>query len=151
MKKIIPVFLILFLVNSAQARHYLPEKYYQKQWCAQNNGILEYKLIDDTRVDCLTKDYAVEFDFAPKWAEAIGQSLHYSRMTGKKAGINLIIEKPDDFKYYNKIVPLCKMYNISLWYTEKPSEAQDYQESITIEYVINLVFKFIESILKIFA
>lgn len=151
MKKIIYVFLGLFVLNSAFAKHYLPEKYYQQEWCTKNNGIMEYKLIDDTRVDCLTKDYAVEFDFATKWAEAVGQSLHYSRMTGKKAGINLIIEKPEDFKYYNRIVPLCKMYDISLWYSEKPSNYEDYSNEISIDYIIKLLIKLIQNILKIFA
>ncbi len=53
-------------------------------------GQIEYRLSDKTRVDCLTDTHAIEYDFQHKWAEAIGQSLHYSLMTGKKAGITLI-------------------------------------------------------------
>ena len=142
---------ILFQINFSFAKHIYPEKVYQKNWCDANYGIMEYKLTDDTRVDCLTKDYAVEFDFAPKWAEAIGQSLHYSRMTGKKAGINLIIEQPEDFKYYNRIVPLCEMYNITLWYSKAQDISPDKTtNSINMNYIYNLIIKFINFILSLF-
>lgn len=47
-------------------------------------------LQDGTRCDCITATHAIEFDFAHKWAEAIGQSLHYAGLTGKRAGIVLI-------------------------------------------------------------
>ena len=63
----------------------------------------EAVLWDMTRVDCLAKDYAVEFDFAKKWAEAIGQSLYYSKMTGKKPAIALIITSIGDYKYLKRI------------------------------------------------
>ena len=153
MKKLSFIFLVLVLqINFANAKHLYPEKYYQKVWCNEQKGMLEYKLIDDTRVDCLTKDYAVEFDFAPKWAEAIGQSLHYSRMTGKKAGINLIIEDENDFKYYHKIEPLCKMYNIELWYSKMPDNPpkEDYSEFST-SAIISYIIKFIKFIFSLFS
>ena len=34
---------------------------------AHCDGQIEYVLEDKTRVDCLTEDFAVEFDFASKW------------------------------------------------------------------------------------
>ena len=52
---------------------------------------VEVRLADRTRVDILTEDYAIEVDFATKWAEAIGQALHYARMTGRKPGVIIII------------------------------------------------------------
>ena len=66
-------------------------------------GIIEFRLDDGTRVDCLDVDTAWEYDFAPKWAEAIGQSLHYSRMTGKKPGIVLIMDK-GEHRFIERIV-----------------------------------------------
>lgn len=93
---------------------------YQYKWCKKWHGQAEYKLPDGTRVDVVTKNYAVEFDFAPKWAEAVGQSLHYGRMTGKKPAIVLIIEKPKDFVYYKRLKPLCNQYGITLWYVKSP-------------------------------
>ena len=54
------------------------ESSYQHAYCSACNGIEEYKLPDYTRVDCLTDTHAIEFDFANKWAESIGQALHYA-------------------------------------------------------------------------
>jgi hypothetical protein len=56
-----------------------------------------------TRVDCLSKDYAIEFDFAKKWAESIGQSLYYSKLTGKSPAIVLILTSPTDYKYVKRV------------------------------------------------
>ncbi len=105
------IFIILIIVTflfipSAQAKHLALEKEYQAQWCSEHGGICEYVLPDNTRVDCLTSTYAIEFDFAQKWAEAIGQSLYYATMTGKTPGIVLIIEKPSDIRYLERIVEM---------------------------------------------
>lgn len=64
---------------------------------------MECVLADMTRADCVTEEYAVEFDFGSKWAEAIGQSLYYSLQTGKKAGVVLIIESKKDYKYWIRL------------------------------------------------
>ena len=128
MKNIFLFVLFYSFINCcAFASHLYSEKYYQNAWCSRWNGRQEVKLIDSTRVDCITKNYAIEFDFAPKWAEAVGQSLHYSRMTGKKPAIILIIEKSDDFKYYNRVKPLCEKHNIALWYM-RPPKARSYEK-----------------------
>lgn len=80
------------------------EKYresdYVKAYC---NGIIEYRLSDKTRVDCLTDEYAIEFDWAKKWAESIGQSLYYAKMTGKKPAVAIIIKSDKDRKYIERI------------------------------------------------
>ena len=83
------------------------EVVYQSMWCTRVGGKTEVVLPDKTRVDCLTSEYAIEFDFGSKWAESIGQALYYSLQTGKKAGIVLILEKASDYKYWlrlNKVV-----------------------------------------------
>ncbi len=79
------------------------ESYYQNQWCTGDFGRKEVVLWDMTRVDCLAKDYAIEFDFAKKWAESIGQSLYYSKLTGKKPAVALILTAPTDYKYVKRI------------------------------------------------
>ena len=79
------------------------ERWYQSRWCEQQQGKAEVRLDDKTRCDCLTSDYAIEVDFAYKWAEAIGQSLHYSKMTGERAGILLIVEKKNDEKHLRRL------------------------------------------------
>ena len=44
----------------------------------------------------MTDTHAIEFDFGSGWAESIGQGLHYSSMTKKRAGIVLILENVKD-------------------------------------------------------
>ena len=115
MKKIIAASLLILLSTSANAKRLHKERYYQEKNCT---GVVEYRLPDKTRVDCLTDEYAIEVDFSSsKIFEAIGQSLHYGRMTGKKAGIQLIVEKPSDLKYYNRLMDNIKFYDlpITVW------------------------------------
>lgn len=120
MKKFI-LLLFIFLIFSLQvdAKQY-NEHYYQNKWCSQWTGVQEVRLIDFTRVDCITKNYAVEFDFVKKWAECFGQATHYGDLTGKKAACILIIEKPADFIQYRKVMPTFKKHNVTLWYMKSP-------------------------------
>jgi len=93
------------------------EASYQEIWCKAHNGITEYKNRDYTRVDCLTKENAVEFDFAKKWAESVGQALHYQLMTGKRGKVVLILEKPTDKStYYKRVEALAKKYDFDVEY-----------------------------------
>lgn len=120
MKKFLITFLFLIISISVEAGHLYPEKYYQSAWCGKRQGKAEYKLKDNTRVDCLTANYAVEFDFAPKWAESFGQAKYYAKMTGKKAAVILIIEKPSDWKYYHRLKAICEENDVTLWYIKSP-------------------------------
>jgi hypothetical protein len=104
----------------AQAKHAHPEKYYQRIQCNIQGGIIEYHPKRDrwVRVDCLTDEYAIEVDFSSaKQYEAIGQSLYYSALTGKKAGVWLIVEKPNDIKHAIRMVRNIRMNNlpITVW------------------------------------
>ena len=89
-------------------------------------GVMEYRLPDGARVDCLTAEYAVEVDFGRKWAEAIGQSIYYAAMTGRKPGILLIVDEKG--KKYAERIGKSFIYvgkNIRIWITLKipdPSE-----------------------------
>lgn len=107
--------LLLLLSLPACAQHFHKEHYYQAQWCNAQHGIMEFELKGGTRVDCETPLYSVEFDFAKKWAESIGQSLYYGSTTGKTPAIGLILEKPTDIKYYKQIQPLCKKLGIYIF------------------------------------
>lgn len=65
---------------------------------------MEYRLNDKTRVDCLTDTLAVEFDFANKWAECIGQALYYGRQTNRQPACVLIMERGEkDMKYLKRL------------------------------------------------
>ena len=74
-----------------------------------------------TRCDCLTDDYAIEVDFSHKWAEAIGQSLHYASMTGQQAGIVLIVEENKDKKHLKRLEQVIEFYAlpIRVWTTNQ--------------------------------
>ena len=78
----------------------LTEKDYVNMYCT---GIKEYVLEDKTRVDCLTDEYAIEFDYEKKQAESIGQSLYYSKKTGKKPAVAIITNGENDLKYIQRI------------------------------------------------
>lgn len=122
MKKIYIILFLLFFQIPALSSHDHLEKEYQKIWCTKNGGKLEYKLPDSTRIDCLTKEYAIEFDFAPKWAESVGQSLYYALCTHKKPAIVLIMENNHkDINHLKRLKSVASFYNIKVW-TMQPEE-----------------------------
>lgn len=112
---IITILAILLPSTSALGAHVHKEKEYQAAWCARVGGITEYRLEDGTRVDCLTDTHAIEFDFAPKWAESIGQALYYARMTGKRAGVVLIMENEGDGRYLDRLNTVAAEHKITIW------------------------------------
>jgi len=60
------IFLTTLTTTHAARLH--PERWYQKQWQAQHGGEIEVVLLDKTRCDWVGGEYAIEFDFADKWA-----------------------------------------------------------------------------------
>lgn len=78
-------------VSASGLRH--NESYYAHQWCDAAGGQSEVVTESGARVDCLTAEYAVEVDWSGKWAEAIGQSLHYGVQTGRRAAILLLMRE----------------------------------------------------------
>lgn len=95
--------------------HLHPEKAYQDVWCSKNGGLTEYVLNDKARVDCLTKNHAIEFDFAPKWAESIGQALYYGLKTDKPPGIVIIVEKSGEDRFIKRVKAVADKYGITVW------------------------------------
>lgn len=93
------------------------EASYQNAWCSAHKGITEYENDDFTRVDCLTETHAVEFDFANKWAESIGQALHYQYKTGKRAKVLLILEEPEEeMRYFERVKALAEKHDFDVEY-----------------------------------
>jgi hypothetical protein len=60
------------------------------------------------------RSHAIEFDFGSGWAESIGQGLHDSAMTNKKAGIVLILETIKDRKYWIRLNTIIQHFNIPI-------------------------------------
>lgn len=116
MKYVLVLALILSFCLPASAKRLHKEAVYQAHWCSANSGLTEYILDDKTRIDCLTKTHAIEFDFANKWAESIGQSLYYGLKTQKIPGIVLIIENPEkDGKYVKRLEQVANKFGITYW------------------------------------
>lgn len=85
------------------------EKDYVNAYC---KGQIEVKLPDKTRIDCLTEEYAIEFDWGKKWAESIGQSLYYAKMTNKKPAVAIIMKSAEDERYIKRIEAVDKNITI---------------------------------------
>lgn len=114
------VFLITVLAAalsapSVEARRHFKEKVYQRAWCESAGGTTEVVLPGHARVDCVTEEYAVEVDFASKWAEAVGQSLYYAIMTGKKPGILLIMEEGPDERHLKRLRVVAGKLGVRVW------------------------------------
>jgi hypothetical protein len=112
---------IMMLTLSARAESLperdLPERVHAQRWCDDNLGTTEVVLSDRTRVDCLTATHAVEVEFAPKWAEAVGQSLHYASLTGKRAGIVLVFRSSRDSRHLTRLLNVVRRYDlpVDIW------------------------------------
>ena len=120
MKRCLLVILLVFSPYAVQAKHLHKEKWYQDRWCA-GRGETEVVLPDHTRCDCLTPMNAVEVDFGGKWYQAVGQSLYYALQTGHRAGVVLIVERPEDRKYWYKLNTLIEHFKLPIdsWMVEK--------------------------------
>ena len=110
------IFLILLTIlltsTNCYAKHLYSESVYQEYWCNKRGGILEYELPDSSRVDCLLPKYAVEFDFAKKRDECLGQALRYATYTDKQPACCLILEKKKDIKYLRQLRYTIKKQNL---------------------------------------
>ena len=81
-----------------------------QKWC---KGEVEVPIVEpynvSTRVDCIYDGVAYEADWAPKWAEAVGQATYYAERTGLRPGIVLITKSKDDARYIYRLYAALKM------------------------------------------
>jgi len=104
------------------------EEDYQVAWCEEVGGRTEVILKDETRIGCLTDEYAIEVDYAKKWAESIGQSLYYAAITNRKPGVLLITRGVEDQRYLLRLKAVATGTNITIWTTPlMPSPKQSKQ------------------------
>jgi hypothetical protein len=111
MKLLLIILISFFFFKDARAK---TERYYQDIHCDLVNGVTEVRNDDSTRVDCLTKAEAIEYDHAKKWAECLGQALYYGAKQRKKPHCLLIGSKEDYDKYSKRIEFVIKYYNLPL-------------------------------------
>jgi hypothetical protein len=114
MKKtfIVIIMLLISAISYSQKPH---EKYYQNIAAERMHGRTEVVLEDRSRADIVTDTFAIEVEFAHKWAESIGQSEFYSLELHKKAGIVLITDGMKDDKYVQRLMKVATKLKITVW------------------------------------
>jgi len=113
MKKIL--ILLLMLISLTAFSQKKKEVYFQLKFANAVNGDTEIVLDDKSRVDILTDTFAIEVDFGKKWAESIGQSLYYSALTGKKAGVLLILDGKNENIFLKRLMAVAVKHDITIW------------------------------------
>lgn len=98
----------------------LREADHVRVWC---KGVIEARLSDGTRVDCLTDTHAIEVDWAREWMEGVGQSLHYAEVSNLWPGLALIVKKnrpgsAADARHVERARVLTTRHGIKLWIIE---------------------------------
>lgn len=91
---------------------------------------VEVRLWDDSRVDLLSQEYAIEADWAHrslKWAEAIGQAQWYAIVTGRKPAVLLLVLNTRDPKTRRNLyraTAVCARLGVKLFIetVERPQE-----------------------------
>ncbi len=124
MKKIgLIIGIFLCIGTFANAKHLYTEKQYQDAWCNKGEKEVVLRLDPKTtsfvRCDCISKkdteqEFAIEIDFAKKWYEGLGQALFYSALTGKRAGVALIVENAEELKYIKRLKWVIKEKNLDV-------------------------------------
>ena len=127
--------LILLPITGLAQKHINKEVVYQLAYSDTLTSIgvsnlTEVRLRDNTRCDIVTDTFAIEVDFADKWAEAIGQSLHYSIMLDKKPAILLILEDPKNSRYLDRLMVTATKYGVKVWVVDS---------NFNIKFVVNKV------------
>ncbi len=115
MKKILLFIALILFSISALSQTRENEKYYQEAFADMIGGETEITLSDRTRVDVMTETHVFEVDFAAKWAESIGQSLHYQGMTGKQAGVLLVMKGYHDDRFLDRLMGVAAKHGIDVW------------------------------------
>jgi len=83
----------------------------------------ERRAWDDTRVDILTEQLAIEVDRAHKWAEAVGQAFLYGVQHRRQRGIILLSEDFDkDQRFIHRCQTVCVSADIHLWLCDVTKE-----------------------------
>lgn len=106
---------LLFASPLTQAATVHLEDFYQEWFCSAHGGVREFTFPDNTRVDCLLPNVAVELEFAGKWYEGVGQALYYGLWARRAPGIALIIEDQErDMKYFYRLMRTINDYGLDI-------------------------------------
>lgn len=76
---------------------------------------VEVPVWDGTRCDLLTDEFAIEVDWATKWAEALGQAMYYAIALDRKPAILLLVKDYKDRRYAHRAQAVCSKYGIRMF------------------------------------
>jgi hypothetical protein len=113
MKKILLLLFVLLLFGASTCPN--REIHFKKVFSESINGKLNVPLDYKNTVDIATDTFAIDVEFAPKWATSIGHSLYAATKLNKKAAILLITYKDYDTNYVNILMPIANKYDITIW------------------------------------
>jgi hypothetical protein len=113
MRFILSTIIFGLLTSASFAQHANKESHYQEFLCNSLDGVMEYRLQDKTRVDCLTGDYAIEVDFQEKAYDCIGQALYYGIKTNRSPACALIVKEKQN-SYVNRLNVVAEYYGIKV-------------------------------------
>lgn len=111
MKRLLIILVSFLFLKDANAK---TERYYQEIHCELVGGEMEVKTRQGTRIDCLTVEKAIEYDFARKWAECGLQSLSYAALKDKIPECILIGSRKDYDKYSQRLQLVVDHYDLPL-------------------------------------
>lgn len=117
MRKFFLIIGMLLIATGLFSQEKQRESYYQEEFAKIIGGITEVVLPDRTRVDIVTDTFAIEVDFAQKWAESGFQALHYANYINRKAGILLVWKGEEDERYLKRLFGVIHENNlpITVW------------------------------------
>jgi len=76
----------------------------------------EVRLEDGTICDLVSDTYAIEVEYPRKWAESVGQAVHYGDMLNKKSAIILLLSDPaKEWQFLVRCARLCGKLGITLY------------------------------------
>ncbi len=104
------IVLLLYSVNLVGQKNF-KEADYTVYIQSLIGGELEVS-IKSGRIDLLTSTHAFEIERAAKWKQSIGQSIWYALNTNKKAGIILLLEDSNDYKYLIQLTTALEYANL---------------------------------------
>lgn len=134
------LFLILISLVSYSQLSKMRESYYQNEFATIMKGQKEVVLFDGARVDIVTDTFAIEVDFAEKWAQSIGQSLYYADVLNKKPGVLLVVNGREDERYIRRLVTIASKHGITVWLMDYNTD--DWcKVHIFVEYTYSYEFK----------
>jgi hypothetical protein len=113
MKKILLLLFVLLLFGASTCPN--RKIHFKKVFSESINGKLNVPLDYKNTVDIATDTFAIDVEFAPKWATSIGHSLYAATKLNKKAAILLITYKDYDTNYVNILMPIANKYDITIW------------------------------------